>query len=201
MSKVLAVARENTTRQGLANHLALTGNARALPFPDGHFHTINCRMGFVFFLDMQLAAQQMYRVLKPGGQLATCVWSAPPHSPWITTIIGTMSSHLALPARRPRHTSLRLAQPTGLLKTAGFQHIQEEKLRSTVEFDSPAQYWQNMLEVAALVVLAMSQANEATHAASWQALFAKLTPLLLNGQIFLPFGALVLAKEKPNNLI
>ena len=197
---MLAVARENAARQGLANYAALAGDACALPFPDAHFDAISCRMGFMFFPDMQLAAQEMYRVLKPGGRLATCVWSAPPHNPWITTMMGTMSSHLALPAPPPGAPGMfRCAQPgllAGLLKTAGFQNIQEEELQSTVAFDSPAQYWQNMMEIAAPVVSAMSQADEATRTAIQESLFAKLTPLLVDGQISLPFGSLVLAGEK-----
>ncbi|NML63659.1 methyltransferase domain-containing protein [Hymenobacter sp. RP-2-7] len=58
----------------------MTSDACALPFPNQQFDAVSCRMGFLFFPDMLLATQEMYRVLKPGGRLATSVWSAPPHN-------------------------------------------------------------------------------------------------------------------------
>ena len=197
---MLAVARENAAHQGLTNYTAVAGDACALPFPDQHFDAVSCRMGFMFFPDMLLAAQEMCRVLKPGGRLAACVWSAPAHNPWITTMMGTMGVHLALPAPPPGAPGMfRCAQPgmlASLLETAGFRNVREEEIQHRVEFDSPEGYWQNMMEVAAPVVAAMSQADEATKAAIKESLFAKLEPLAAAGKISLPFGSLVLAGEK-----
>jgi ubiquinone/menaquinone biosynthesis C-methylase UbiE len=124
---MLAVAREKATQLDLTNYEAVAGDVCALPFADQRFDAISCRMGFMFFPDMQLAAQEMYRVLKPGGRLATCVWSAPPHNPWITTMIGAVSSQLSLPAPVPQAPGMfRCAQPgllAGLLEKAGFQNV------------------------------------------------------------------------------
>ena len=197
---MLTIARENAARQGLPNYSAVAGDACALPFPDAHFDAISCRMGFMFFPDMLLAAQQMHRVLKPGGRLATCVWSAPAHNPWITTMMGAMSAHLALLAPPPGAPGMFRCAPPGelasLLETAGFQNVHEEEVRHHVEFDSPEGYWQNMMEVAAPVVAAMSQADDTTRAAIKETLLAKLEPLVAAGKISLPFGALVLTGKK-----
>jgi len=38
------------------------------------FDKIICRMGFMFFPDMQLASGETYRILKPGGKMAASVW-------------------------------------------------------------------------------------------------------------------------------
>ncbi len=197
---MLAVARDNAARQGLANYSAVAGDACALPFPAQRFDAVSCRMGFMFFPDMLLAAQEMHRVLKPGGRLATSVWSAPAHNPWITTMMGTMSAHLPLPAPAPLAPGMfRCAQPgmlADLLEKAGFSGVHAEEVQSTVEFDGLESYWQNMMEIAAPVVAAMSQADEATRAAIKATLFSKLEPLLVNGKISLPFGSLVLTGEK-----
>lgn len=197
---MLAVARDNAARQGLANYTAVAGDACALPFPDQCFDAVSCRMGFMFFPDMLLAAREMHRVLKPGGRLATCVWSAPAHNSWITTMMGSMSPHLTLPAPAPLAPGMfRCAQPgmlAGLLETAGLSGVRTEEVQSTVEFAGPEDYWQNMMEIAAPVVAAMSQADEATRAAIKATLFSKLEPMLVNGKLSLPFGSLVLTGEK-----
>ncbi|WP_223649022.1 class I SAM-dependent methyltransferase [Hymenobacter psoromatis] len=197
---MLAVAHDNAAQQGLANYAAVAGDACALPFLDQRFDAVSCRMGFMFFPDMLLAAQEMHRVLKPGGRLATCVWAAPAHNPWIATMMASMSPHLALPAPAPLAPGMfRCAQPgmlAGLLETAGFSGVHAEEVQSTVEFDGPEHYWQNMLEIAAPVVAAMSQADEATRAAIKATLFRKLEPLLVAGKLSLPFGSLVLTGEK-----
>ncbi|MDO7884197.1 class I SAM-dependent methyltransferase [Hymenobacter cheonanensis] len=198
---MLATARENAARQGLTNYTTLAGDACALPFASDCFDAISCRMGFMFFPDMLLAAQEMYRVLKPGGRLATSVWAAPPHNPWITTMMGALSAHLSLPAPVPQAPGMfRCAQPgllAGLLETAGFQNVREEEVQGSVQFDGPDGYWQNMTEVAAPVVAAMSRADGATRADIKANLFAKLAPLTVDGRIALPFASLVLAGEKP----
>ena len=194
---MLAMAREKATQLVLPNYEAVAGDVCALPFAAQRFDAISCRMGFMFSPDMLLAAQEMYRVLKPGGQLATCVWSAPPHNPWIGTMMGT---HLTLPTPAPGATGMfRCAQPgmlAGLLTQAGFQNISEKEVQGTVTFDGPEGYWQNMMEVAAPVVAAMSQATDDTRAAIKSALFTKLEPLAVDGKISLPFGSLVLVAEK-----
>ena len=197
---MLAIARDNAKTQGITNYDTVAGDVCELPFPDEHFDAVSCRMGFMFFPDMELAAQQLYRVLKPGGRLATCVWAAPPHNPWITTMMSAVSTHLALPAPKPQAPGMfRCAQPgllASLLKTAGFQQVREEELQSTVQFDGPEGYWQNMMEVAAPVVAAMRQADNATRAAIKESLYTQLAPLVVEGKISLPFGSLILAGEK-----
>ena len=44
------------------------GNASAMPFRDGKFNFLLCRAAFKNFSDPQGALDEMYRVLKPGGQ-------------------------------------------------------------------------------------------------------------------------------------
>ncbi len=44
------------------------GNASAMPFRDGKFDFLLCRAAFKNFSDPQGALDEMYRVLKPGGQ-------------------------------------------------------------------------------------------------------------------------------------
>lgn len=45
------------------------GDARALPFPDGHFDTVVCTFALCGIPDEHLALAEMERVLRPGGLL------------------------------------------------------------------------------------------------------------------------------------
>ncbi|MVN78665.1 methyltransferase domain-containing protein [Hymenobacter sp. HMF4947] len=197
---MLATARENAAQQGITNYQAVAGDVCELPFADQRFDAISCRMGFMFFPDMQLAAQEMYRVLKPGGRLATSVWASPPQNPWISTMMGTIASQMALPTPAPLAPGMfRCAQPgllAGLLRNAGFQHVEEKTVTGLLTFATPEEYWQNMLEVAAPVVAILSKADEATRAAIKAALFAALEQQVVDGKIQLPFASLVLSAVK-----
>jgi ubiquinone/menaquinone biosynthesis C-methylase UbiE len=75
--EMLQIAEANAVARGLKNYSTKASDVCELPFDDNTFTKISCRMGFMFFPDMQLAAEQLYRVLKPGGRLAISVWGAP----------------------------------------------------------------------------------------------------------------------------
>lgn len=76
---MLAVAR------GVAPSLEwITGDAAALPFPDGTFDLVTCQAGLQFFPDRQAAVAEMRRVLAPHGRIAALVWRAIEHQPaWL----------------------------------------------------------------------------------------------------------------------
>ena len=197
---MLATARENAAKQGIHNYETVAGDVCELPFADQRFDAISGRMGFMFFPDMQLAAHELHRVLKPGGRLATSVWASPPQNPWIGTMMGAIASQMALPAPAPLAPGMfRCAQP-GLLATmlqnAGFQNIEEQTVSGILTFANADEYWENMMEVAAPVVAILSQADEATKSAIKTVLYATLEHKVVDGKIQLPFASLILSGEK-----
>ncbi|MEI9945041.1 MAG: class I SAM-dependent methyltransferase [Chitinophagaceae bacterium] len=72
---MLVIAKENAATRGITNIETIACDVCELPFVDNSFDKISCRFGFMFFPDMQLAANEMARVLKPGGKIATSVWN------------------------------------------------------------------------------------------------------------------------------
>ena len=75
--EMLKVASNTADKLGISNMEFKTADVSALPFSSNFFDKISCRMGFMFFPDMQLAANEIARVLKPGGRFATSVWNLP----------------------------------------------------------------------------------------------------------------------------
>jgi ubiquinone/menaquinone biosynthesis C-methylase UbiE len=61
------IARENAAKAGVGVDF-LRGNASRMPFKDESFDFLLCRAAFKNFSEPKLALEEMYRVLKPGGQ-------------------------------------------------------------------------------------------------------------------------------------
>lgn len=164
--KMLEIARENASRRKLDNVEVVATDVSEMPFEDESFDKISCRMGFMFFPDMPLAANEMARVLKKGGRLSTSVWDGPQGNFWVTAIMGTINRHMQPDPPPPGAPGMfRCAEP-GLMKrileNAGFEKVEEMKVVSTLNVGTVETYWQMMTEVGAPIVAALSKADEET---------------------------------------
>jgi len=109
------------------NAEATVADAQALPFPDNHF-THNMVNFAIQGMDAVLAAQESFRVLKPGGKLGMTTWVAPGWLPSFQAVI----PGFRLP---PMFTGGPMSTKEGItdvLTTAGFTNVD---VRSLV-FDS-----------------------------------------------------------------
>ncbi|HEY6502474.1 MAG TPA: methyltransferase domain-containing protein [Chitinophagaceae bacterium] len=198
--EMIKLAAENAKAKGLTNYTAVVADVCELPFADNTFDAISCRMGFMFFPDMLLAAKEMHRVLKPGGRMATSVWDGPEKNPWITAMMGTMKKYIEMPAPPPGAPGMfRCAAPgfiSGLLKEPGFKNSKESKIESRVKYDNVQHYWTMMNEVAAPVVAAMSQADNDTKNRIKDDLVGLLNEKAEDGVISLPFSSIIIYGEK-----
>jgi SAM-dependent methyltransferase len=185
----------------LSNYETRIADVSALPFPDAAFDAVSCRMGFMFFPDMALAAREILRVLKPGGRFATSVWNAPDHNPWIVVMMAGIKPHVALPVPAPDAPGMfRCAAPgliAGLLRAAGFADVADKEISGQVAYDSPEHYWTMMTEVAAPVVAAMSRASEAERGRIKADVFASLGAG--GDPVTLQFGSRIISGLKPGS--
>jgi ubiquinone/menaquinone biosynthesis C-methylase UbiE len=197
---MLAIARETARIKGLENYETHVADVCELPFGSGSFDAISCRMGFMFFPDMQLAAQEMYRVLKPGGRIATAVWGDIDQNDWVTTIMGVIRKHIQLPAPVRGATGMFRCAESGLmskiLTQAGFINISEERISGKVDYRSFSIYWEMMMDVAAPIVAAMAGADNKVVSAI-KAETAEIFRLKNNdGGAMLNFEALIVSGQK-----
>lgn len=165
---MLAIAAEHAKSKGLGNYETLSADVCQLPFEDATFDAISCRMGFMFFPDMLLAASQMFRVLKSGGRLSTSVWDGPEGNNWITTIMSVIQQHVVFPHPEPGAPGMfRCGEPDlipHLFKQVGFKTIVTEQISGKVDYQSFDRYWEIMLDIGAPIVAALSGADESTKA-------------------------------------
>jgi ubiquinone/menaquinone biosynthesis C-methylase UbiE len=175
---MLAVAAARARAESRSNYATRVADVCALPFPDATFDAISCRMGFMFFPDMALAAREVARVLRPGGRFSTSVWGAPDKNPWVTTIMGAVRRNVSLPAPVAGAPGMFRCAPAGLiaglLRDAGFCGVTEKEISGQVVYDSADHYWTMMMEVAAPVVTAMSSADESIRATVKSEVYAAL---------------------------
>jgi len=162
--EMLEIAREKAIAKELTNIETVICDASDLPFENGSFDAVSCRFGFMFFPDIQLAANEIYRVLKPGGRFATTVWNFPEKNFWVTAIMGTIMRLMEIPPPPPEVPGMfRCCKPgrmRDILEKAGFNDIEEREVLSTLKTESVDEYWEMMTEIGASVVAALSQADE-----------------------------------------
>lgn len=164
--KMLDTAKENAQKKGVQNFETVIADASELPFESNSFDKISCRMGFMFFPDMQSAANEMYRVLKDGGKMATCVWHTPQKNTWITGLMSIINKNIQLPpAPEGAPSMFRCAAPgfiKSLLQNAGFKNIKEQEVNGKQQYENFDYFWTMTNEVAAPVVNALSNTDDDT---------------------------------------
>lgn len=68
VDEMLAVAREGAAERGLDNVTVETADAEAMPFEDGSFHGVTCRIAPHHFPHPDRFVAEVARVLRPGGR-------------------------------------------------------------------------------------------------------------------------------------
>lgn len=121
---MLAQAIRLGDERGLVNLSFVQGAAEALPFPDGAFHLVTCRIAPHHFFSVERFLKEVRRVLKPGGKFLmadTSTSEEPLVNRWQNYV-----EKLRDPSHQQNYTP---SEWTALLEGAGFV-----VLRTTTEY-------------------------------------------------------------------
>jgi len=144
--RMLARARGKAAAQGLRQMDFRVADMRALGLPDASFDAVVCVFGIFFVPDMVAQARSLWRLVKPGGQLALTTWAPGLFSPaWDRTVLALAAERPDLaPKDRPWE---RLGTPESLTALLRQAELAEDELRP-VEVElrqhplaSPADWW------------------------------------------------------------
>ena len=196
---MLAIAKENATLRGITNIETIACDVCELPFTSNSFDAISCRFGFMFFPDMQLAANEMARVLKSGGRIATSVWNIPEKNFWVTATMGTINKNMDLPPTPSGSPGMFRCCKPGLMKeifeNAGFKNVKEKEVLTKLNSGTVETYWNMMTEIGAPIVAALSKADDALRKKIKDEVF-ELVAQRYPGHVAVDASAIVISAEK-----
>ncbi len=126
-----------------------TGDACALPYPDGAFDRVASMLVLNFVPDAAAAAAEMVRVARPGGTVAAAVWDLRGGLLTFRTFWDTAAALDAEAARaRARHFSGLFTRPGELAQAwtgLGLRDVVQDSVTIRMDFDSFDDYWRPLL--------------------------------------------------------
>ena len=125
---MLEGARTLMAREGIGNVALVVSAAESLPFLDGWFDGVACRLAAHHFADVPRAFAEVARVLKAGGRFVLSDNYAP-DDPALDRWINTLEA-LRDPSHVREHT---VTQWRALLERAGFRVTAEERSTTVLE--------------------------------------------------------------------
>jgi ubiquinone/menaquinone biosynthesis C-methylase UbiE len=197
---MLEVARENAAQRGITNIETRVCDVSELPFSDNTFDAVSCRFGFMFFPDMQLAAKELARVLKPGGRIAAAVWDVPEKNFWVTAIMGAINRNMQIPPPPADGPGMFRCAKDGLMaelfKRAGLKNISQKEVPGKLNCRTIDAYWKMQTEVAAPVAAALNKASDEIKEKIKEDVYEILNQKFPDGNIVIDSSALVVYGEK-----
>lgn len=176
---IVAMARDNVLRAGLAHVATRVADGEDLGVPAASFDAALCRLGLMFFPDPLRGLREMHRALRPGGGVCTMVFSRPEANPCLTILMSTALRHAGLPARDPSLPGglLSLGQPgriDTLFKAAGFHDVATSAVGAVFRLPSVDHYLSFIRSSASPILQILAPLDAAAREAAWSEIRERL---------------------------
>ena len=144
---MLTFARNRMAARGLTNVTLSEGRAEAIPADDRGFDVVLSSLTLMYVIDRAIAANEIRRVLRPGGRLIASVWAAPEQCDIV--LFQETAGRFADPPPVPGVGPGALADPTTFLQQLAAAGIEARVEREPLAFEFPdfASAWQTLAGV------------------------------------------------------
>jgi SAM-dependent methyltransferase len=132
-SDMLAVARQQAGALGLSNVSLLEGRAESIPADNAAFDVVLACLSLMYVINREAAAQEIARVLRPGGRLVAAFWAAPEQCDIV--LFQQTAGRFAGPPPVPGVGPGALAEPSSFLRQLAAAGIESHVERETLGFD------------------------------------------------------------------
>jgi SAM-dependent methyltransferase len=148
-----AGARRMAARERVENLRFALASGVALPFADGAFDRVVCRLGVMFFPSPEAGVAEMLRVARDGGRVALAVWGAKEKNPFFRVPSDCVARYLETEPEPPDAPGAwRFAEPgllAGMLEAAGGAEVAERRfdfeIAAPLDFDA---FWTMRVELS-----------------------------------------------------
>jgi ubiquinone/menaquinone biosynthesis C-methylase UbiE len=146
------IAARRADRRGLDNVSTRVLDIEQIDEPDASYDAVICRMGLMFAIDPGRAADEIARVLRPGGRLACSTWAARERNPWLGIILDSVSKELGAPVPPPGIPGPFALSDAGrlqsLLAGAGLVEVSVSEAEEVQGDSSLEEWWERRVALA-----------------------------------------------------
>ena len=199
--QMLAAARRKATSLGLTNVTFRTGDVTTLPFEVNSFDAVTSRFCLMFLPEIPKAADEIARVLRPGGWVAAAVWSTPEKNPSIGLSMEAIKKVIDLPPPDPTAPGIfRLAKPgdlAGMLQQAGLVDVMDQEFLAEWSYASADEYYTSLMEIAAPIQNLMAQLSAPQIQEVRRLITQAVTQYQRGNRVTFPIAVRIVAARKP----
>ena len=198
---MLAVAARKAKRLGLHQVSFRTGDVTTLPFEGGSIDAVISRFCLMFLPEIPKAAEEIARVLKPGGYVAAAVWSGPDRNPFIRIPMDVIKTITPLPPPDPEAPGIfRLAKPgdlAGHFERAGLTPLDDEEFTAEVTYATAEEFFRGLMDIAAPIQNLFSTLTPAQQTEAERGIIKTVGEYRGPQGIALPMAVRIVSARKP----
>jgi SAM-dependent methyltransferase len=199
--EMTSIAAARARERGLDNVRTATLDLEEIDEPDGSYDVVLCRDGLMFAVDVERAAGEIHRVLRPGGRLAVAVWGPRGENPWLGFVFDAVTAMTGMPVPPPGVPGpFALGDDPRLqhiLLEAGFTDVTIEPLSTPLRSPSFEAWWTRTAAVAGPLSAILSRLDANATAALEDRLRTAVAPYTTEHGLELPGLNLLALATRP----
>lgn len=141
-------------------------DAAATGLPDEQFDAAAFVMGLMFVVEQERAAQELRRVLRPGGRAVVTTWAGPEHNPWLAGLGMAAMVHGVVAGGPPTEPGGLFsltdeAKLESVLRAGGFRDVVVEPFTLELRYPDVGTWFETVSALSGPLAVALASHPEA----------------------------------------